>query len=183
MKLFYPFFLLCLFLVFTACSNDDDAPPNPIDLLPPATQTGENTFGCLLDGEVFTPNAFSVPYNCFYQYVDGEYYFYVSAKNKGKGITKGISIGTEGLQIIKNNTYILKQRIEGNAFGFLYIGNSNTGEILEIYTSSIHTGELIITNLDLENNIVSGTFWFDVQDNEGEVHKIREGRFDMKFTQ
>lgn len=183
MKLFYPFFLLCLFFVFTSCSNDDDTPSNPVDLLPPATQTGENTFGCLLDGEAFTPRAATVPYNCFYQYVDGGFYFYVGAKNKKNGITKTILIGTERLQISEGNKFILKEKITGNAFGFLYIGNSNTGEILESYTSTIHTGELTITKLDFENNIVSGTFWFDVKDENGKIHEIREGRFDMQFTQ
>ncbi|WP_157487179.1 hypothetical protein [Gelidibacter algens] len=44
--------LLCLFvLTFTSCNNDDDAPTDPIGQLPPMTQTGENTFGCLINGE------------------------------------------------------------------------------------------------------------------------------------
>ena len=30
--------------------------------------------------------------------------------------------------------------------------------------------------------IVSGTFWFDVLDTFGVVHQIREGRFDMQYT-
>ncbi len=164
------------------CSDDDAPPPNPIDLLPPATQTGENTFGCLLDGEAFTPRALYVPYNCFYQYVDGGYYFYVSATNKKGGITKGISVGTEKLQISENTTYVLKERINGNAFGFFYIGNSNTGEIQNNYTFSNYSEELTITKLDFENHIVSGTFWFNLKHPvTGDTIKIRQGRFDSHF--
>ncbi|MBQ0767738.1 MAG: hypothetical protein KBT58_00490, partial [Bizionia sp.] len=45
-----------LLLIVSNCNkNDDDQPTNPIDQLPPATQTGANTFGCLLDGEPFLP--------------------------------------------------------------------------------------------------------------------------------
>ena len=32
------------------------------------------------------------------------------------------------------------------------------------------------------NYIVSGTFWFDVIDFQGNLHQIREGRFDMQYT-
>ena len=48
--------LYALLLVFPlwglgGCKNDDDTPANPIDQLPLATQTGENTFGYLENGE------------------------------------------------------------------------------------------------------------------------------------
>ena len=44
-------------------------------------------------------------------------------------------------------------------------------------------GEMTITKLDFENNIVSGTFWFDAINDEGEIVEVREGRFDMQFSQ
>ena len=47
--------LLTLSILF-ACCNKEDTPtptPNPVSQLPPATQTGANTFGCLLDGRRF----------------------------------------------------------------------------------------------------------------------------------
>ena len=46
--------LVCLVLVLSAakCQKDND-PPEEEDKLPPATQTGENTFGCKIDGEVW----------------------------------------------------------------------------------------------------------------------------------
>nr|WP_315258204.1 hypothetical protein [uncultured Flavobacterium sp.] len=50
-------------------------------------------------------------------------------------------------------------------------------------TNTINTGELKIAKLDFTNNIVSGTFWYDVKDNNGVIHQIRDGRFDMQFTQ
>ncbi|WP_425413758.1 hypothetical protein [Psychroflexus tropicus] len=41
-----------------------------------------------------------------------------------------------------------------------------------------------MTKLDTDNQIVSGTFWFDVEHpTTGEVLEIREGRFDMQYTE
>lgn len=54
--------------------------------------------------------------------------------------------------------------------------------LLEKVILHTHTGELTITKLDFENNIVSGTFWYDIEDTQGVIHQIREGRFDMHFT-
>jgi hypothetical protein len=52
------------------------------------------------------------------------------------------------------------------------------------FTDKEYTGELIITKLDFINNIVSGTFWFDLENPfTGERVEIREGRFDTLFTQ
>ncbi|WP_445736418.1 hypothetical protein [Mariniflexile sp.] len=39
-----------MLMAVTNCKNDDDTPTNPIDQLPIATQTGENTFGYLNNG-------------------------------------------------------------------------------------------------------------------------------------
>jgi len=44
--------LLITSLCFTQCKKNAT---NPVDELPPATQTGANTFGCLINGQPFTP--------------------------------------------------------------------------------------------------------------------------------
>lgn len=45
------FNLLAAVILFTACGCSKD---NLQEQLPPATQTGANTFGCLFNGKVFT---------------------------------------------------------------------------------------------------------------------------------
>jgi hypothetical protein len=58
---------LVLALTVSCCKNDDDNNTNPIDQLPPATQTGANTGGALVNGEAFLPNNQSVqPLVCHY---------------------------------------------------------------------------------------------------------------------
>ena len=49
------------------------------------------------------------------------------------------------------------------------------------YTNSIKKGELTITRVDLQNSIISGTFWFDAINTDNEVVEIREGRFDWNY--
>lgn len=176
--------LMSLGLILSCCNKDDDSTPsNPIDQLPPATQIGANTFGCLLDGEVFKPGITNNSYNCFYQLVDGEYYFVVGASYQKNGILKSLSLGTEKKQISQGETLNLFNRVDGNAYGLYYKSDSNTGTDELMYTSQINTGELKITKLDFTNNIVSGTFWYDIKDNHGIIHQVREGRFDMHFTE
>lgn len=173
--------LITMLLIFPlwglgGCSKDDDQnSQDPVSQLPEATQTGENTFGCLLNGEVFLPDKLPNSYNCFYQIVDGEYFFTVRASNSDENFNSySIAIKTEKKEILQGETYPLVENNANNAFGFYGFNNMLS------YTNSTHTGELTITYLD--ENIVSGAFWFDIEDHEGIVHQVREGRFDMKYT-
>ncbi|TYB78043.1 hypothetical protein ES676_02170 [Bizionia saleffrena] len=168
-----------MLLIVSNCNkNDDDQPTNPIDQLPPATQTGAGTFGCLLDGEPFLPGNSQNPLDCVYQFVNGGYYFSLQA-NKRDDLNNRItlSLSTKSLEIEENEVFNLLENIDGNAYGRYSYAT------LETYTSQDYTGELTITKLDFTNNIVSGTFWYDIEDYNGVVHQIREGRFDMQFTQ
>ena len=168
--------LLLIITTLSCCNKDDDTPIIPIEQLPPATQIGANTFGCLLDGEVFTPDNLPNSTNCFYQLVSGEYYFVVGASNYNNNILKIIRLRTEKKQIFEGETYDLYEWIDGNASGNFTLNN------IENFTSPTYSGKLSITKLNPINQIVSGTFWFDVEDTNGVVHQIREGRFDMQYT-
>jgi hypothetical protein len=84
MKNFAPFLIFLLIVGINSCSKKDDC-DNPVDCLPPATQTGEGTIGCLVNGEVFKPGGSQLggpTQQVFYQFVDGEYHFGLSASKK-----------------------------------------------------------------------------------------------------
>jgi len=68
--------LLVLTLTLTLSSCTKNNPFRGNDQLPPETQTGANTVGCLINGKVFIPHAEGInpDVNCFYQLVDGEYF-------------------------------------------------------------------------------------------------------------
>jgi len=175
--------IITFILTLVSCSKDKPAYIPPVAQLPAETHYGANTFGCLIDGQILKPSLRSNSYNCIYQLVNGEYYFHVTASNDKANILTAISIGTEKLQISEGEILSLEDRINGKCFGGYFKGNRNTGIIENYYTVPPNTGELIITKLDFSNNIVSGTFWFDIEDNQHVIHQIRNGRFDMHFTQ
>ncbi|WP_299362003.1 hypothetical protein [Winogradskyella sp.] len=172
--------LVSIGLTLCCCNNDDDNnSQNPIDQLPPATQTGEQTFGCLLDDKPFLPSGVVNPTQCNYQLVNGEYYFFVTGRMEQDVSFElfSISISTNTLQIEEGETYQLLAEADGNATG-IYGYNGDL-----FFTNTLQTGQMTITKLDPTNQIVSGTFFFDVIDQNGELRQIRDGRFDMQYTQ
>jgi hypothetical protein len=170
------FIILLALTTLISCKNDNDL--TPLEQLPPATQTGENTVGCLLNGEAFLPDRAPNSTNCYYQLYEGGYYFHFSFSNRNKEFELiALGINTTNLQIFEGQSYSLIEEEDGNASGVFFYRFSSTR------TSQDESGELTITKLDFENNIVSGTFWYDIIDNQGMSHKVREGRFDMRFTQ
>ena len=171
------FLLILTTLALSCCNKEDDSPIAEIDKLPQATQTGANTVGCLLDGKAFLPGNYNNATNCFYQFVNGEYFFVMAFDNRDNNSNLiGVSIGTQKKNIEQGLTYDLFELIDGNIYG------GYTFNTFENATSQTHTGKLTITKLDEINHIVSGTFWFNVLDTYGVVHQIREGRFDMQYT-
>lgn len=166
---------------FAGCRKNKPA----IDQLPPATQTGARTFGCLVDGKVFKPKGdlFSGPrLSCAYQYNNGGYSFQLKAKQDiGNGLLS-IGIFTDSLPISQGVIIKLYEPfVKGKSFGLH--GKYITGSSGSLYYSQPSgTGELHITKFDERNQIVSGTFWFDGVNDNGEKVLVREGRFDMPYT-
>ncbi|AFM03426.1 hypothetical protein Fleli_0977 [Bernardetia litoralis DSM 6794] len=171
-KLIFSVFVL---LIFLCAKCEDDTPKNPIDLLPPATQTGANTFGCLVDGEAFTPDNRPNSFDHSYVYSDGGYYLYISGSRTNPNGVISPAIGTEKLSILEGETYFLINRQKGSAYGAWYRSSNSS------YTSTEYSGELYINKHDFANKIISGTFWYDIKDAFGDVHQIREGRFDIRY--
>jgi hypothetical protein len=172
-------FLLFLAITINSCDkNDDDSPRDPISRLPPATQTGANTFGALLDGEPFIPAGGSNPLDAQYQLINGEWYFFVGGSKRVEDFNLlSLSLSTNARELETGQTYILVSEFDAGGVSGVYGFN---GDFYD--TDDLNSGELSITRLDLNAQIVSGTFFFDIIDENGELREIREGRFDMRFT-
>ena len=182
-----PFLCLLLFisiLFFPECKKTKPA----IDQLPPETQTGAGTFGCLIHGKVFKPKgepfAGSVS-SASYQYLNSElskgYFFSVNAKNSNSNGLTLVYVNTDSLSIQQGQTIVLEKfGKKGSASAGYYIGMISTST--EYLTTLSVTGELKITKFDETQRIVSGTFWFDAVNDKGEKVQVREGRFDMHYT-
>jgi hypothetical protein len=169
------FLLLLTTFTLSSCSNEDDKPTNPIDQLPPETQIGANTFGCLING---------IP-------------FVVTNTSQQVAIYQEGVLLIGGQKITNNNLTQVNMVISESSIGSLlsenasYILNSNTipkgeyyteSENCFYFTSTNYVGTLSITKLDLTNFIVSGVFEFRaVSDNCEGILNITNGRFDLQY--
>jgi Family of unknown function (DUF6252) len=89
---------------------------------------------------------------------------------------------TDSLKILEGVKFNLRQRIQGLSSGSY--SSYTTGSPFQNYLTdgNDYKGEMQIKKLDPENQIVSGTFWFDAVNANGQKVEIREGRFDVRFT-
>ena len=175
-----PILLLLIvgFIIVTSCDKDDDQ--SPVDKLPPITQNGAQTFGCLINGEAFIPPKIgrNSP-RSFYQFVRGAYTFNFSGSTGGGSEMLTIIIGGIDISGLSEGEFILTEEESGNFYGEYLLGG---GLELSSATSTNNPGKLIITNFDAENFIISGLFSFTVDDNNGNIIEITEGRFDLNYT-
>ncbi len=171
--------MIAAMAIVTSCNKDDD-PIAPIDQLPAATQTGAGTFGCLVNGEPFIDNSGS--FNCFYQFVDGGYYFGIEGTDEDYDLVD-IGLFSNNQTIMEGETFQLQENISGNIFGSGFFLSSNSNG-MGVTTNQIQSGTLKITKFDFENFTVSGLFSFNLLNPfNGNIIEIREGRFDSRFTQ
>ncbi|MDP9048259.1 MAG: DUF6252 family protein [Bacteroidota bacterium] len=176
--------LVCSLIILSGSCKKNNVPPvNQLSLLPPPTQTGANTFGCLVNGQAFLPGGPSSasPLQCNYIYTAGGYYFTILTTNKdNNGLIKQIQIETDSLTIVEGQTFTLKEVVGGNATAVYALAINNT---LNTYlTTSTISGQLTITKLDQTHQIVSGTFYFNAVNTVGDIVKVTDGRFDMRYT-
>lgn len=174
---------LILSLVLVSCNDDDTV--DPINQLPPPTTTGENTIGCLVNGEPFTDSGVM---NNFYQFVDGEYVLGINWEQSKNGISRNGRIGIRYLEIVTNQNYILDKNllfdgdVEGGFGTYTFSVNYVQGGD-EFLTNVNYSGYINFSKFDTENNIMSGTFQFEAEEiNSGEIITITDGRFDLTFT-
>tara|TARA_R110000823_G_scaffold315357_2_gene446707 strand:+ start:98 stop:628 length:531 start_codon:yes stop_codon:yes gene_type:complete len=172
------FLLLLTTFTLSCCNKDDDTPScQGIDCLPPATQTGAGTFGCLINGEPFVDN--SGFFNCFYQLVNGKYYFGIQAEDNVSNIS-AISIGSLQKEIIIGEIIPLNLRVNNEFYALLDFNTLQTAGS----TTSLEDGFIIFSKFSTDSSTVSATFEFTITNpNTGLIYQITEGRFDSLFTQ
>jgi hypothetical protein len=164
-------------LLFSTTGCDDDNDCQGIDCLPPATQTGEGTFGCLVNGEPFVDN--SGFFNCFYQLVDGEYFFGIRGRDE-VGEVDQIVLSSWMKEIELNINIALEERAYGNFFTELSFDCICPNAL----STNQEDGFIRFTEFNTNQNIVSGTFEFDILNpDDGQVYQITDGRFDSFYAQ
>ncbi|MCW3073455.1 MAG: hypothetical protein JWP69_524 [Flaviaesturariibacter sp.] len=170
-----------LFLLLTAMSCKKNKVAE--DQLPPITQTGANTFGCLINGNVYiakgyngtgTPN----PKIQFDIGLNGLPYLSIDAKQLNKEHISEGQVFVAIANISGTGTYTYPSSFNFSVGWNKYIANCG---MLAFDTTIKQWGEANITKYDLTNHIISGTFNFKYKTQTCDTIRVTDGRFDFKF--
>ncbi|HYC40514.1 MAG TPA: DUF6252 family protein [Chitinophagaceae bacterium] len=175
------------FLFLFACSLFMFSCKKEVTELPPATQTGANTFGARVNGNIWIPQRFG-PFNAdnlleARMLPNGD--IYINARNFSRS-----PVETEFELLIKGvtgpGTYALNTDISyypttGASYG--YYVERNITPTNEWITSAHYGGSVTITRLDNAARFVSGTFQFNANTlyNAPQPISVTEGRFDVRL--
>ncbi len=170
--------LLLPLALLLGCKKND---PDPVDQLPPATQTGANTFGCLVNGKAWTPKGYngtgnySVAYDpglnggifdlAVYRYVSGspdEQYMVLYANQVGQQ-------GSYSFQSPRRT----RASFEDDKTKCRWSSRDSA--------TTYCRGTLTITRLDLRAGIIAGTFAFTLYKPGCDSVRVTQGRFDKRL--
>jgi hypothetical protein len=157
--------------LLTQCKKND---PDPASQLPPATQTGANTFGCLINGQCWIPfgtGNYSIYYDPNYRH--GTINISATLPGSGKDY-QNITLFSDSLKSVGRYPLTFLKHQEA-VF-------SNT-KACSFFSGDPHyrKGTLTVTRLDAQAGIISGTFEFTLAKAGCDTLKVTQGRFDKKL--
>lgn len=184
-----------LFLVFiatmtimAACKKENTV-QNELSKLPAATQTGANTFGCLVNGKAWVALNKDCSILCdpaFRMDYDGSRGGHLSIDaiflNSVQNINQGIGIGFDSTNFKTSFKYT--DIGMASHLGFYFLNKNLSNDCKEIKTmlpNTMTSGTVILTKYDLRTGIVSGTFEFTLTKSGCETITVTNGRFDKKL--
>jgi hypothetical protein len=166
---------IMIFITITLCSCES-CKKEYLTELPPETQTGANTFGCYVNGELFVK--------------DGTHTFTEPPLNaefiKGQNILTISSFSKKGYI----NLWVMdvKVNIPTSLYEGYFLPEAEWGRECFCFGGK-NFGEIVITKFDTTNNIVSGRFLFTGQCSDpllnvtgDSIVNITDGRFDIKLN-
>ena len=169
--------LVLLPLVLLSAKCKDKVGP---DGLPAITQTGANTFGCKVNGNVFAPKAnFGSLPEIKASYNANDQLLQISGSNNTKTPLISIDLYISGLSIKSGDEFDLLKFDTPKAAGAHYSVIGGSVDNYDIVQGA--PGKLRILKLDESQRIVSGTFSFEAVNRSGTKVSVTEGRFDLKY--
>ncbi|UOQ54629.1 hypothetical protein [Hymenobacter cellulosivorans] len=191
MKINFSCLLLLALLGLSHCKKKEATPE---DQLPPATQTGQNTAGCRVDGIAWTAQASGLfsPKPIYA-------YWLKSSATSEHALNLRFNKRTDDMQVhaqtsieffVPNlraaGTFLLNQSANpmlastNPPYGAFEFGKRAPDQVL--LTGPSATGQLVITRFDSVARVVAGTFEFTAREASGAATvQVSEGRFDCKF--
>ena len=173
--------------MLTQCSKckTDPTPADPTSQLPPATQTGADTFGCLLNGRPWTPRGnagvpnYVVTYDPSYHGGNLDIRTYNVIANTGK--PQFLGFGGDHINQVGTYSFITPPNFPTPGPRNVYFSDVSKSAPCNDYSYNPGTttsGELVITRLDAKLGIISGTFHFTLAQPGCDTLRFTQGRFD-----
>lgn len=165
-----PYLLLSIFSLSMLISCIDDPFDNDPKSLPPITTTGENTFGCLVNGELFVPKSTTKSVAIFQRG-----FLQILAGIESPDTNLALITPSDSIKV--GFKYDLTDTLES------YTQSNTTPEGRIIWFEKEHTrfGHLEISYLNKEDLIVSGTFQFEAINDLKDTLIVTNGRFDLQY--
>ena len=171
--------LISLLFLASSCPKKDGTPKNSNPQLPDATQTGANTFGCKINGQIWVSTWTNSGPPVQAQYYKG-YLSLAATKKVNSTVLQSIRWAYQPMY--STGKYYFKSAPNGGSPGAQFADYINTtcGSYSSNNQDSLST-YIIITKLDTANRIVSGTFNLLFTSQGCDTLKITDGRFDAKY--
>ena len=166
--------LVCLLLGGCEWFRKDPKDEDPLDKLPPPTQEGNWTFGCLIDGRAA----------------------YILHEPRGKNATGVWAEPSTGGTLSIIATF---SEDAGGTLGFWLFDSLGTGLTYPLYNQAAKnqvlfasnerdfrstdpvSGYVTLSRYDPVAGVVSGTFAFTLTNAEGDTARVTDGRFDARL--
>ncbi|MFN6944414.1 MAG: hypothetical protein ACK4ND_05665 [Cytophagaceae bacterium] len=169
---------ILLLLILTSCPKITPE-PKPEEL-PPETQEGKDTFGCLVNGQVWVPRVtvWVGQSRLVSSYHEGRLNLAARRVTDRYGYSENQSLNVLVVKdVFSTGTFVVNSRHKDGRGRF---NNLITKCIYE--TDSIQYDGLVeITKLDTINHIVSGRFHFTANSEDCGKVEVTEGRFDVRY--
>jgi len=177
MKYFPTLLLLTASLLLSQCKKDN---ADPLDKLPPTTQTGANTFGCLVNGQAWTPKGYNgyANYTVNYDptYRNGTLNVATYRLSGSGSDQQDVAVYSDSLR--SAGAYPLTTR---GKHGAVFLNRQTNCRYYSTDANTYCRGTLIITRLDLTAGVISGTFAFTLYKPGCDSIRVTNGRFDKKL--
>ena len=167
-----PRIILFPLLLSLFCCDKDEL--TELEKLPPETHSGQDTFGCLVNGKAWVMEK-RIGAATFYQ--TGTFMIYTGHN----GFRAFISLVIDDLNLDAGKQYQLGEVSQTAPSDYAIYNEVDMN--CEYYTTSTYTGSLTISHIDKVNYTVSGTFEFEAwSDACAKVIKVTDGRFDVYYA-
>lgn len=164
-------FAIILLFSCESCDNDPK-PKTELEKLPPMTQSGKNTFGCLVNGKAWITKT-SIDAVAFYQ--SGLFQIGAQIEEPDREQVIGLTISNG---VVANFSYDLSNDPVHEATFSWILENG----ICFYEGENTLSGSLTLFELDESKRIASGIFEFVTVNDECDTIKVTDGRFDVTYA-